>query len=257
MIKNIKIQTFIFAHEQQIILDMEANNKFSDIPNLKYVMVGENAHDKLTDLGNIIIEAKFENNLIKYNKNMLSFTGWQLLYAYDLIDKDTDYVNLFEYDIKLSNNFNSEITDCIKSTKPNIVGYITLPVKAPMYIEEPKYCNEIIESIKKHHSIDMRYIVSLYQEFNAVVSVTSNHTLSLSTFKSFMKFMQPCIDDIKENKYSGHQTERALSYYYLNFDADTVEVLPNSLFHYQLDTHQTQGIPIEKFNNNYSQVIKK
>ena len=252
-----KIQTFIFAHDQQIIIDMEANGKFANIPNVTYVMVGANPHDKLEGMDNVIIEWEYPKNLVDYNKNMLSFTGWQLLYEYDMIDRDTDYVNLFEYDIKLSDNFNTELEGCIAQTNPSIIGYITLPVNAPMYIEEPNYCKEIIESIQKNHQIDMRYVVSLYKEFNAVVSVTSNHTLQVSTFNDFMKFMQPCIDDIKENKYSGHQTERALSFYYLNFDSLSVEVLPNALFHYQLDTHQTQGIPIEKFTNNYAQVVKK
>lgn len=252
-----KIQTFIFAHDQQIILDMEENGKFNSIPNLTYVMVGANPHDKLEGMDNVIIEWEYPKNLVDYNKNMLSFTGWQLLYEYDMLDSDTDYVNLFEYDIKLSDNFMSELENCIAQSKPSIVGYITLPVNAPMYIEEPKFCKEIIDSIKKHHEIDIPYVVSLYKEFNAVVSVTSNHTLDVHTFYNFMKFMQPCIDDIKENKYSGHQTERALSFYYLNFDSLSVEVLPDSLFHYQLDTHQTQGIPIEKFNNNYAQVVKK
>jgi hypothetical protein len=252
-----KIQTFIFAHDQQIILDMEANQKFANIPNVSYVMVGANPSDKLADMQNVIIEADYPENYIEYNKNMLSFTGWQLLWLYDMIDADTDYVNLFEYDIKLSDNFTSELEDCIKQTKPSIVGYITLPVNAPMYIEEPKYCKEIVESIQRNHKIDIGYVVSLYKEFDAVVSVTSNHTLSVGTFKNFMEFMQPCIEDIKDNKYSGHQTERALSFYYLTFDSLSVEVLPNALFHYQLDTHQTQGIPIEKFTNNYAQVVKK
>ena len=254
-----KVQTFIFAHEQQIILDMEANKKFADIPNLMYVMVGGNDSDKLVGMSNVIIEKDYLENLIPYNKNMLSFTGWQLIFRHKelMIDKDTDYINLFEYDIKLSPNFMTELMNCTKETKPDIVGYIPLSVSSPVYSDEPKYCKEIIDSIKHNHKIDIRYIVDLYKEFNAVVSVTSNHTMDVYTFCHFMKFMQPCIDDIKDNKYSGHQTERALSFFYLYFEALNVEVLPNSLFHYQLDTHQTQGIPIEKFTNNYAQVVKK
>lgn len=251
------IETFIFAHDQRIILDMEQNQKFADIPNLRYVLVGDCENKEVAGNPRVIIEAEHNPNYIYKNRNLLSFTGWLLLFNHGLIGPMTTHVNLFEYDIKLSGNIISEIERCIAETDPDVIGYIQIPAKTPMYADEPRFCKEIVESINKNHGWNVMDVVNQYKQFNGDVSVTSNHTLSVGAFNKFMNFMKPCVADIEDNKYGGHQTERALSFYYLGESDVSVVVLPNCLFHYQLDTHQTQNIPVEKYLNNYDAVVKK
>ena len=55
---------------------------------------------------------------------------------------------------------------------------------------------------------------------------------------------------LKSYKSVGHDLERNLSVYYL-LNNIPVTFIPNVLSHYQLDSHKTQGL----FNNNYNNNI--
>ena len=88
-----------------------------------------------------------------------------------------------------------------------------------------------------------------------VVSVTSCHTFKASDFSGYMNFMQPLIKYVKDNRMSGHQTERSISFWYIILGKE-FSIIPEVLHHYQLDTHQTQGIPQEKFDLSYQYVVK-
>ena len=93
------ISTFIFVHKQEIILEYKKINKFEYLPNLKFVLVGKNEFNLVENMDDVIICQKYDNNIEDYPK-FTSFTGWYLLWKNNLID--TDYVNLFEYDINLN-----------------------------------------------------------------------------------------------------------------------------------------------------------
>jgi len=72
------METFIFVHDENIILDYINAKKFSNIKNLKYVFVGNNDVDKIKNLNNVIICKNLPHNLENYPK-LTSFTGWYAL----------------------------------------------------------------------------------------------------------------------------------------------------------------------------------
>ena len=108
-------QTFIFVHDQNIILDFERVGKFKDIDNLKYVFVSNNPSDKIKDMENVIIAKDYDDNIEKYNRTLIAYTGWYLIWKNKLAT--ADYINLFEYDIILSPNFQKELKEIINEAK--------------------------------------------------------------------------------------------------------------------------------------------
>ena len=68
-----KIQTFIFVHDQNIILDFKKNNKFKSLENLKYVFLGSRDTDKIKNMEDITlkrIDTLFHTNRDKFWKEM-------------------------------------------------------------------------------------------------------------------------------------------------------------------------------------------
>ncbi|MEY4572245.1 MAG: hypothetical protein RLZ10_1471, partial [Bacteroidota bacterium] len=95
-----RIQSFIFCHDQNLILEFISNGKFNNLPNLKFVFLGtELPVDQIENLENVIICRNLPINIEIYPK-FTSFTGWYALWKNNLID--ADYVNLFEYDVDVS-----------------------------------------------------------------------------------------------------------------------------------------------------------
>jgi hypothetical protein len=91
-------QTFIFVHEQNIILDFKNHNKFSNLNNVKYVFLGKNDTDKIESLNDVIICRNLPNNIEDY-PNLTSFSCWYALWKNNMYN--SNYINLFEYDVNL------------------------------------------------------------------------------------------------------------------------------------------------------------
>jgi hypothetical protein len=70
------------------------------------VFVGNRPIDKIEDLSNVIISRNYEGNLEDYPQ-LTSFTGWYTLWKHNLID--SEYVNLFEYDIDYVPDFETNM----------------------------------------------------------------------------------------------------------------------------------------------------
>jgi len=243
------IETFIFVHDQKIILDFIKNDKFKNLPNLKFLFLGSGEIDKIRDLQNVIISRELEYNIENYPK-LTSFTGWYSIWKNNL--SKSDFINLFEYDITISENFNE--TQNKKLIKNTILGYIPFSPHNHNFIGHSPWIYELGQSIQKKYNINIKeFLKSVPNDF--ICSMTSNHTFDIGTFKKYMEWMEPMIDDIKISNFSGHMTERSISLFYILNGVKSV-VIPNVLFHFQLNSHGTQSIPKEKFFNNYDKLVK-
>lgn len=240
-----KIQTFIFIHDQEILLDFISHNKFSNLENLKYVFLGNGDNSKVSELPNVVISKNLQINIEEYPK-LTSFTGWYALWKNNLVN--AEYINLFEYDINLSENFNNEFNSVINEGV-DVIGYVPLSVHNPDFIRTPSWSSDILSSINKIYGIDADSFISFLPK-NQECSVTSNHTFNYSTFDAYMRWVEPMIDDIKHSHLSGHQIERSISLYYL-INGKKNKILPNILRHFQFDSHRTQNICQSKFNQQY------
>jgi len=243
-------QTFIFVHDQNIILDYIQVNKFSNLDNLTYMFLGGGDTSKIKDLSNVIICRELPINIEEYPK-LTSFSGWYAIWKNNLYTHD--FINLFEYDINLSPNFN-ETTQNNLTSETEIVGYIPFSPHDYAFLKHTPWVKELSESIKSNYNID------IISEINGlphdiICSMTSNHTFSKSSFERYMEWMEPMIDDVKISNLSGHQAERSISLFYLLHKLENVKVIPDILHHFQFDSHKTQGIGEEKFINNYSKLL--
>lgn len=230
-------ETFIFVHDQKIILDFEEKGKFKNFNNYKYVFLGNRPIDKIESLNNVIIANKFEKNLENYPL-FTAFTGWYLLWKNGLISKK--FINLFEYDIIISENL-PQVLNKLVDEKWEMVGYIPFPANHSQYIRERKLVDKLFEAIKSIYKIDFEKTLntSIKSNPNMLWSSTSNITMESKIFDEFMKWFDPMIDFMKEDTYCGHSFERAISFFYL-LKGKKVALTRGLIQHLQMNSHETQ-----------------
>lgn len=227
------IQSFIFVHDQNIILDCMNSNKFASLNNLKYVFVGSGSTTLIEDNPNVIICKNLPFNIEEYPK-LTSYTGWYALWKNKLYD--ADYINLFEYDVELSVNFSNIFTE--KFIEDNdVIGYIIYNVHNPSFLGHKEVSEDLVKSIHKNYNIDAYSYVSSFPP-DSLCSLTSNHTFSKKAFKKYMEWTEPMIEDIKNSPVAGHQIERSIPLFYLLNDVKSI-LIPDVLSHYQLNSHNT------------------
>lgn len=229
-----KTETFIFVHDQNIILDYERHEKFNFIENLRYIFLGDGKTEQISDKKNVIIARNFTDNLEQYPK-LVSFTGWYLIWKNNLCNSEV--INLFEYDINLSEkitDINQEINDY------DVIGYIPFNIHNHLVFKKEIYSKNLISSINKNYNIDL---ISKLNEVdkNYICSMTSNHTFKFEFFKKYMDWVFPLVEDIKTSDMMGHEIERSIPAFCLLKNIKH-KVIPNVLSHFQLDSHQTQGL---------------
>lgn len=243
-------QTFIFVHDQNIILDYLNVNKFNNLDNLTYMFLGSGDTSKIKDLPNVIISRELPINIEEYPK-LTSFSGWYSIWKNNLYTGD--FINLFEYDINLSGNFSETIQNNLTSDT-NIIGYIPFSPHDYAFLKHSSWSRELVQSIKTNYNIDVNGEIDKLPN-DTVCSMTSNHTFNKNLFEKYMEWMEPMIKDIVISELSGHQAERSISLFYLLHKLDNIKVIPDILYHFQFDSHKTQGIGEEKFINNYSKLL--
>lgn len=241
-------QTFIFVHDQKIVNDFIKSNKFNQISNLKYVFLGDGDTSEIEKNSSVIISKNLPLNIENFPK-LTSFTGWYSMWKNKLYN--SDYINLFEYDINLSHNFLDEQKKTFGVY--DIIGYIPFNVHNAAFIEHRPWSNYLAEEIKRNYNVDIFNFISNLPK-DKECSMTSNHTLSKNIFEQYMMWMEPMIDKIKLSELSGHQVERSISLFYL-INNITYKVIPNVLNHFQFNSHQTQSIPKTKFVNEYHKLL--
>ena len=228
------ISTYIFVHDQNIILDCDSSGKFKSLPNVQYVFLGVGDTEEIKGRSDVIIARDLPNNIEQYPK-FCSFTGWYALWKNNLIQ--SEYVHLFEYDITLENNFNTRI-DNILNDKYDFIGYA--PLSMQLSFVSPQYLANILPAIQKHYNVNMQEIIDkIYnQNKKSKWSSTSNSTFSIEAFIQYMNWFEKLIDDLKNNKMCGHAHERSITFFYLLFNKKIC--LENNLIkHSMLDSHGT------------------
>ena len=243
------METYIFVHNQSIILDFIESKKFNDLGLVKYVFLGDSSIDKIENLENVIVCRNLKFNIETY-PYLTSFTGWFALWKNNIIK--TDVVNLFEYDVNISKNLKGVIETNIQSGC-QILGYLPLSVRDINYVREPKWISQIQKSLKKVYGINIYDFVNSL-EGSTEVSVTSNHTFKIETFNDFMNWVFPMLDDIKLSHYSGHEIERSISFYYLTNKINYC-ITKGNIDHLQLNSHGTQNMDSNRFEKNYKKLI--
>lgn len=240
------IETFIFIHDQDILLDFIGKNKFTDIHNLKWVFLGHKPVDKIQTLSNLIIARELPINIEQYPK-LTSFTGWYALYKNDLLK--SKYVNLFEYDIKYIPEF-VDINKEMLSKDFDFIGYFPMSILDIVYIKELKYSRELIDSVKNKTNFDIIDLINNLPQ-NTKWSSSSNSTWRVDSLIKYLEWIMQFIDDIKESNFSGHIHERSISFFYFMENLN-VKLTQGLMFHAQLNSHGTSPLPPERAKQMYN-----
>ena len=231
-------ETFIFCHDQDLILEFEKNNKFSNLYNYTYVFLGSRDIDKLEGIKNLIVARNLEHNLEEYPL-FTSFTGWYALWKNNLIS--TPFVNMFEYDVILSPTIDQTHSK-FYNMNVEMIGYNPFPMSNYHFIQNPEWVEYIIPAIKQVHKQDvMGYFGRMIsQNPQAVWSSTSNTSFRRDVFEQYMKWFEPLIPFLKETKTCGHAHERSITFF-AHLQKKKQILTRGLLTHLQLDSHKTQG----------------
>ena len=230
--------TYIFCHDQDLILGFEKNKKFENLHEYTYVFLGQRPVDKLTGLPNVIIARDLEHNLEQYPL-FTSYTGWYALWKNNLLD--SQYLNLFEYDTMLDPYFEQNHSKFYEANS-EMIGYVPFPISHFQFIQNRDWVEYLIPSIKKNYNVDVDrfYQDILKRNPQAFWSSTSNTTFRKDIFEEYMKWFEPMIDDLKDTKTCGHAHERSISIF-AHLKKKKLFLTQNLLKHLQLDSHKTQG----------------
>lgn len=243
------METFIFVHDQNIVLDFINVNKFSNLDNVKYVFVGNKPVDQIKDFSNVIICRDLEYNIEQF-PNLTSFTGWYALCKNNLIT--SDHVNLFEYDINISSDLQSKINESFNEGF-DVIGYIPLNIHEANYIRNMQWISTMLISLKEKYDINLHNFLNSLPHTTSI-SMTSNHSMTKNALYQYMDWMSPMLDEVKKSYYSGHEVERSISIFYLVKNLK-YKILENNINHFQFNSHGTQAIGVDKFINNYKQLL--
>jgi hypothetical protein len=206
-----KAQTFIFVHDQYIVLDYLAAGKFNELPDVQYVFLGQRPVDLLDQFvgeKKVIVARNLPDNIEHY-PNLVAWTGWYSIARNGLIT--ADIVNLFEYDINLS-----EWKQPMASA-----GYFWHP-----YADNTWWNYNGIKTELRKLEISVT---------NDPLPMTSNYTLFAERINTFVKaLMESDLDP--EHPQAGHIVERYCSAYF-QFKVTAA----GGLTHLYADSHGTQG----------------
>jgi len=233
------ISTFVFAHTQEIILQYKSIQKFHNLPNLKYVLVGKNSFDAIENMDDVIVCQKYVNNIEDY-KQFTAYTGWYVLWKNNLVE--TEYVNLFEYDINALDKI-EEVLKSIRKSDFDFIGYLPMEIKEDCYMGDRRWVDDLIKSIHKNYDVDMDAFFADYNTKtpDGIWSSTSNCTFSKEAFDKYMTWFEPIFEDLKTFEFGGHTHERSLSFYYLLKDLKVL-IKPNCITHLQINSHNTSPL---------------
>ncbi len=177
-------ETFIFCHDQNIILDYENSGKFKNLKKYRYVFLGNGDTDKIENNSNIIVARNLPHNIEEY-PNINAYTGWYALWKNNLIT--TPYVNLFEYDVILNPNL-EQTMDKFMYDGQKMIGYIPFPCTNYHFIDNKDWVEELFNAIKQVYKIDLEKTIRLYIKQNPKLawSTTSNCTMEVSFFNNYI-----------------------------------------------------------------------
>jgi hypothetical protein len=239
------VKTFIFIHDQDLLLEFEKIKKFIGFNGYRYVFVGNRPIDKIEDIPNVIISRNYEGNLESYPQ-LTSFTGWYTLWKHNLID--SEYVNLFEYDINYAPNFETNMYKFYYD-KQDIIGYIPFSASHQMFIQHPPFIETLFKTIKKIYRVDIQKVLmtAINSGNMGHWSSTSNTTFRKNIFDQYMNWILPMIDEIKIDPNAGHLHERSITIFALMKNKKLI-LTNDFLKHYQMDSHKTQGHYVDEKN---------
>ena len=221
------IDYFVICHDQNLILDFIKEDKFSELPNYKFLFVGNKQTDLIEVLENVIICNKLKDNIEHYPK-LCSFTAWYAVSKNNL--PQGDYCCLLEYDIELSKGFHEENLKIISNS--DLCAYLREPINDPMFSKSTPW----LDLILKECNIDTKKIYN--KEF---WYCTTNFIINNNLLKDFNDWFYKIADVFKNDDLGSYMHERMINIYFIINDYN-IEYIENKLKHFQLCSHKKEDL---------------
>jgi hypothetical protein len=226
---------FIFCHNWEIIDFYEKNIFINKSPiNYKYVLLGEKhkAEDNKYD-NKVIISCLLPIN-IESNKNYLQWCGWYSLVKNNLIE-EYDYIYLFEYDVKLSDEFYNIFNNM--NPDYDVHGFFKLD-KNRYYLSYDYFSDGLCDYLE-NNNINVNNLININQS-NWIQ--TSNIAIKPTILEKFINdvHFNNLLEENKNNRLIGHYLERFITVF-LDINNINYSFNENILKHLFFDSHQTQN----------------
>ena len=233
----IPVQKFCFFYKPEV---PDFGKEFT------YLKLGKKEEIANPNRYSVIFEADLPDNLSKYNKHLLDYSGLYALYRNNLVKKD--YMLLIHYDTQiLHKKWIEIITGCLR--KNNVV-FSTWPIGVATN-EVGKWLYPRIDDV---FLISHKHTFFSYLETKNITILpnTSQFSCSRDTFNSLMKYLLPLYEYTLKCKdisfLYAHLLERGWGLFFALEKYKTVAVIKDShsqAENYRTKAHeQTKGIPI-------------
>lgn len=232
------LETYVFVHNQQLVLDCEIQKTFSHLQHYKYVFLGKNGVSKLESLGDRVIVARNLPTNIEQHPLLVAFTGWYALAENNIIQ--SKHVALLEYDVTVTPTFEFNVEDVCARRAPCMVGFRAYALKSDIFFNATPL---LIPVLKQVYDID---VVALIDEYvkrtgkNAWAS-SSNMAMDTETFKQFVKWFMPIAEAVKEDPMGAHMQERCFRVWCI-VNKVPMFMLPHVLEHAQKKSHHIEAL---------------
>jgi hypothetical protein len=203
------LTNYIVFHDQTSFELFQENNKELDKSNIRFIYVGKDVfiHQKL-----VIHNACFGKDNIEDYPSLLTFTAWYLIANNDICP--TDFVGIFEYDVKFSHKIDIELKE------NTIYGVNKRNLPDSMFLE-------VLPKLKELMNFDESKI----PYWNS----TSNFIMPMKFLKEFVDWYMAFIPEILGIDKHSHFHERAINIFAANngYKNETIE----GIEHLELNSH--------------------
>jgi hypothetical protein len=221
------IDYFVVCHDQDIIIDYLQKNKFSALPNYKFMFVGNKPTNLIDNIENVIICNRLEFNIEKYPK-LCSFTAWYAVSKNGLSKKK--YCCLLEYDVDLSQDFHEKNMKAIKNA--DVCSYFIELIDDPMFSNSTPWLNVFF----KKYNIDTSKI---YEE--KFWYCTTNFVIRNDILENFNNWFYEISSMFKDCDLGAYMHERMINVYCI-LNEIKIEYVKNKLKHLQMCSHKKEDL---------------
>ena len=112
---NSSFEIFILIHDQDLILELEKNHSYKNLPEYKYLFLGTRPTDKLESLKNKVVIARDLPNNIEDKKCLYDYTGHYALAKNDIAKANN--VVIVHYDVFFFPNFCKKLSEAFSENE--------------------------------------------------------------------------------------------------------------------------------------------
>jgi hypothetical protein len=221
------IDYFIICHDQDIILKSIQKNKFSKLPNHRFLFVGNRSTNLIEHIPNVIICNKLKDNIENYPK-LCSFTAWYAVSKNNL--SQNKYCCLLEYDVEITKDLHQNNLEKLKDS--SICAYFREPMESLAFSRSTPWLDIFFE----------KYLVDESKIYNEEFwYCTTNFIMHNNLFDIFNNWFYNISLMFKEDDLGAYMHERLINVFCI-MNGHSIAYIPNVLKHLQLRSHNILDI---------------